>query len=161
MAITSKRKHQSRYVPCTTLEEDLKDIKILLEAIRKLQISERVKKRMLVHALWQIAMVTGNTQSSFFGRFRSEAVIRETGLKIERDHIYRKENLIRELLGLSPDLDRIVARAHCCVVTKDEHVKLGAVDAEIDGWERYRAAGITVYDMAATPAQPITDFKNV
>ncbi len=81
------------------------------------------------------------------GRYRSVRVINKSGLPIQRDHINKKAALISELLGPSPDLDAIIERAQCCVVTDDEHAQLGAVSAEIDGWDRYRAAGISVYDM--------------
>jgi pimeloyl-ACP methyl ester carboxylesterase len=161
MANLSSVKHRGLYSPSATLRERLSDIKLILDAIRKLEISMPIKNRMLVHALWQIAIVSGNTQSNPLGRFRSEAVIRHIGLKIERDHIYRKENLVQELLGPSADLDSIIARAHCCVVTKDEHGRLGQVDWKIDGWQWYQAAGITAYDMASMPAQPVTSFQNV
>lgn len=161
MALTSSIKHQRQYIPSRSLQSDLADIKVLLGCLRKLEIAQPIKRRMLVHGLWQIAIATGNTQSSFFGRYRSEGVIRETGLKIERDHIYRKENLIEQLLEGDPDLDAIIARAQCCVVTQPEHDRLGAVDKRIDGWERYRVAGITVYDMAPVPPRMVSEFQNV
>lgn len=118
-----------------------------MDTIRLLLIGESLKKRMLVHAIWEVAFATGNTQRAFFGRYRTESVIRQVGLEIQRDHVYRKETLIRELLGASPDLGKIIERAtYCCVVTKDEHARLS--HRGIDGWERYRVAGIKVYDMA-------------
>ena len=101
---------------------------------------------MLDAALWQVAFVTGNTQSKFMGPYRSEAVITQPGLKIQRDHAHRRATLVSELLRPSPDLDSIIDRAQCCcIVTEDEHRRLAAV--AIDGWERYAAAGIVVYDM--------------
>jgi len=101
---------------------------------------------MLDRALWQVAFVTGNTQSKFMGPYRSETVITQPGLKIQRDHAHRRATLMSELLGPAPDLDSVIDRAQCCcIVTEDEHRRLAAVD--IDGWERYAAAGIVVYDM--------------
>jgi hypothetical protein len=147
MPFLSSHRHCDRYRTPDSLPKQVAEIKILLSAIRLLPISEPLKKRMLVHAIWEVAFATGNTQRSFLGRYRSESVVRQVGLNIERDHIFRKETLIRELLGPSPDLDRIIERAHCCVVTRDEHERLSRVDEEVEGWERYRAAGITVYDM--------------
>jgi hypothetical protein len=82
------------------------------------------------------------------GRYRSTAVVNQSGTPIQRDHINRKPALIAELLGPSPDLEAIIERAQCCVVTNAEHAKLGAVSAGIGGWDRYLAAGISVYDMA-------------
>lgn len=161
MSRTTCAKHHSIYVASSKLGTDLSDIRVLLDSIRKLAISEPIKKRMLVHALWEVAFATGNKQSSFFGRYRSEGVLGQTGLKIQRDHIYRKEKLIEQLLSPSADLEEIIERAECCLVTEEEHSRLGRVDEKIDGWDRYRGAGITVYDMAKRPRRPVTEFQNV
>jgi hypothetical protein len=101
---------------------------------------------MLDAALWQVAFATGNSQSKFMGPFRTEAVITQVGLKIQRDHAYPRAALLAELLGPSPDIDSIIDRAQCCcVVTEEEHRRLLAI--AIGGWARYAAAGIVVYDM--------------
>ena len=144
MPYCSGLEHRNRYVPAATLQQQLADIRIVLDALRCLPIARPLKKGMLDWALWQITFATGNTQRKFLGRWRSEIVIRQVGLKIERDHVYQRKTLLEELLGPSPDLERIVARAQCCVVvTADEHRSLRL----IDGGEKYRVAGITVYDM--------------
>jgi hypothetical protein len=146
MPFLSSPKHRERYTPSPTLAQQLADIRAVLEALRQLPISTPLKRDMLDAALWQVAFATGNTQSSFMGRYRSEAVITQVGLKIQRDHAHRRAALLSELLGPSPDLDSIIERAQCCcVVTEDEHRRVTAV--AIDGWERYAAAGIVVYDM--------------
>ena len=148
MSFTSNANHRKSYVSLPAEKQRLADIKILLDTIRTLPIEEPIKKRMLVHVVWEIAFATGNTQGSFMGRYRSAKVINQSGLPIQRDHINKKAALIAASLGPSPDLEAIIECAQCCVVTDDEHAQLGAVSAEIDGWERYLAAGISVYDMA-------------
>lgn len=157
MPFQSGPEHRERYVPSGSLQAQLAEIKLLLNAIRQLKITESRKRRMLVHVLWEVAFATGNTQSAFLGRYRTENVIRQPGLAIRRDHVYRKEMLVRDLLGDSPDLDEIIRRAqHCCVVTKEEHDKLD--HGGTDGWERYRIAGIRVYDMATGQC---VDFEEI
>ncbi|MFD0591295.1 hypothetical protein ACFQZ4_00805 [Catellatospora coxensis] len=42
----------------------------------------------------------------------------------------------------------ILRSAQACVVTREEHCRLNAVGEELQGWERYRAAQVGVYDMA-------------
>jgi hypothetical protein len=139
-------KHRHRYSPSPTLKQQLADIKVVLDALRLLTIATPLKKDMLDAALWQVAFATGNTQSKFMGRYRSEAVITQAGVKIQRDHAHRRAVLLAELLGPSPDLDSIIERAQCCcLVTEDEHRRLSGI--AIDGWERYGAAEIVVYDM--------------
>jgi hypothetical protein len=148
LSFMSNANHRKPYVSSPAEKRRLADIKILLNAIRTLSIEEPVKKRILVHVVWEIAFATGNTQVSFMGRYRSAKVVSQSGLPIQRDHINKKAALIAALLGPSPDLEAIIERAQCCVVTDDEHAQLGAVGTKIDGWERYLAAGISVYDMA-------------
>jgi hypothetical protein len=119
------------------------DIRLLLDTVRQVKIAVPLKKRMLVHVIWEVAKATGN----FYGRYRSEGVIERGGDPIQRDHIYKKSTLVEELLSPSPDLDRVMGRALCCIVTKKEHDRLHDIDKKRDGWDRYRAAGIVVYDM--------------
>jgi len=143
MPFTSTPAHARRYVESPTTKQRLADIKILLDAIRQMQIADPIKKKMLVHSIWEVAQATGN----FRGRYRSEGVIGTPGVRIQRDHIYKKSTLVEELLSASPDLDRVIEQARCCIVTVDEHRRLHDIDPELDGWNRYKAAGVIVYDM--------------
>src|SRR5258708_3462133 len=144
MPFLSTPEHCKQYVPPATIPQQLAEIKAVLDALRRLPIAKPLKKSMLDWALWQVTFATGNTQKKFLGRWRTERVIREVGLKIERDHVYQRKTLLEELLGPSPDLDRIIAQAQSCMVlTADEHKTLN----RIDGGEKYRRAGIIVYDM--------------
>jgi hypothetical protein len=146
MPFLSSPKHRELYAPSPTVTQQLADIRTVLEAVRQLQIAAKLKRDMLDVAIWQVAFATGNTQSRFMGRYRSEAVITQVGLKIQRDHAYPRAALLAELLGASPDLESIIERAQCCcVVTEEEHKRLSAVHT--DGWARYKHAGIVVYDM--------------
>jgi len=139
----SKLKHQQRFIESADTSQRLADIRMLLSTLCQLDIGLAVKKRMLVHGLWQVAMATGN----FCARYRSAAVMKTVGVKIRRDHIYKKEALVAKLLAPNPNIEKIIERARCCIVTIKEHDRLHDVDESLDGWDRYRAAGIVVYDM--------------
>lgn len=143
MPFVSKPAHARRYVESPATTQRLADVRVLLDMIRQLDIATPLKKRMLVHGIWEVAKATGD----FCGRYRSEGAIRTDGSRIQRDHIYKKSTLIAELLTPSPDLDRVIEQARCCIVTAEEHRKLHDIDGDLDGWDRYRAAGIIVYDM--------------
>jgi hypothetical protein len=143
MPFLSKATHQKRYFQTEATAARLEDVKTLLDMLRGLPVALPLKKRMLAHGIGEVAKATGD----FCGRYRSEAVIRNPGQKIRRDHIYQKRTLVEELLGPAPNIDSIIERACCCIVTEEEHVKLHALSPKLDGWERYRAAGIVVYDM--------------
>jgi hypothetical protein len=157
MPFYSGAEHRKRYVPPAALQQQLADIRTVLDELRVLTIAKPLKQSMLDWALWQVAFATGNTQKKFLGRYRSESVIRQIGLKIQRDHVYQRKTLLQELLGPSPDLERIILQAQCCVVvTVDEHNRL----SKIDGGEKYRIAGITVYDMLdETTVLPETEWR--
>jgi hypothetical protein len=88
---------------------------------------------------------SANSGKAFRQHANRTDLVNEPGLPIQRDHINKKAALIAELLSPSADLDAVIERAQCCVVSEEEHRRLGAVSAEIDGWERYRAAGISVF----------------
>ena len=144
MPFHSDPKHCDRYVPSSDLPLRFADIKLVLGALVSLPIGTALKKDLLDEVLWQVTFATGNTQNKFMGRYRSAKMVRVAGLKIERDHVYRRKTLLRELIGPSPDLDRIIARSQCCVVlTADEH----RLVSDIDGGKKYTLAGVTVYDM--------------
>jgi hypothetical protein len=145
MPITSDTKHRHRFVATARTTQRLAEIRVLLDGIRQLPIGLALKRTMLIQAIWQVAECTG----SFYSRYRSERVIKRQGLRIQRDQIYKKPTLIAELLAAQRDLDAIIQQAQCCVVTEDEHRKLHKVDTRLDGWDRYRAAGIAIYDMAS------------
>ncbi len=139
----STAKHKELYIESPTTAQCLADIRKLLDCIRRLPIAEKLKRDMLKHGIWQVSVSTGD----FYARYRSESVRHKVGQQIQRDHINPKQNLVKELLDPEPDLDAIIQRAHCCIVTKDEHRRLHDVDDGLDGWARYKAAGIPVYDM--------------
>jgi hypothetical protein len=94
-------------------------------------------------ALWKITEADGkhNTQ------FRSMAACTLPDNELIHEHVFRIAPLARKLMnGCPEDIDRILEeKAVACLVTKDEHDSLH-VDRELDGWERYRRARITVID---------------
>ena len=94
-----------------------------------MRISTPLKKRMLVHGIWEVAKATGD----FRGRYRSEGVIRTSGVRIQRDHFYKKSALVEKFLSTSVDIDLIIKQAQCCVVTADEHKRLHKIDQQLDG----------------------------
>jgi len=144
MPICSSPRHGAQYVAASDLVERLAEIKTVLQSLIALPIGRFLKKDLLDRALWNVTFVTGNAQGKFMGRYRSAATIKEAGLKIERDHVYRRKTLLQDLLSSSCDLDRIIRLAQCCVVlTASEHRSV----ADIDGGRKFRLANIVVYDM--------------
>jgi hypothetical protein len=151
--------HRERYVAPVALQQKLADLKIALDGIRVLPIADPLKKSLLNSVLWEVAFATGNDQSRFLGRYRSETVIRQIGLKIQRDHVYRRKTLIQELLGPSPDLQPIILRAQCCVVvTTDERSRLsrtrGPISTATNAGPSCRRKRLRQSSLKWTPATP-------
>jgi hypothetical protein len=158
MLIRFTIEHRNRYVPSDSIWEDLAEIKILLDALRRLTLAKPLKKMILDSALWQVAFATGNTQRNSWAGGGAKRSSTRSVLRIERDHVYQRKTLLGELFSSSADLDGIIARVQCCVVvTADEHKRI----SKIDGEKKYRIAGITVYDMLyGTKVVPELEWKD-
>jgi hypothetical protein len=143
MPFISKLQHSNPFVPRADLSERLRDVELLLSTINELKIHQSAKKKMLNHALWLVAELSGN----FMPRYRSASVLAHLGLPIRRDHIFERQVLVREILGDSPNYESIVARSICCLVTSEEHKLLSTVPEAIRGFDRYSHIEITIYDM--------------
>ena len=146
MPIVSEICHQKVYVQAKDYETRFLEVEKLIIAILNLDISIPLKKRMLVHALWEITKPNGD----FKGRFRSKAVL-VIGTPIERDHVYQKERIVRCLVEHPNEIRTALNDLIHCVVAKEEHQRLTQISRskiELDGWQRYQEAGIEVLDMS-------------
>ena len=104
------------------------------------------RKESIKLALWYVTEAEAGKLNT---RFRSRAS-REPGAVLRHDHVYERAKMAERLIAHPDELDRILDLAVGCVVTKEEHARLTAVSRQhpdLDGWRRYRAAGIEVVDM--------------
>lgn len=144
MPFLSTRKHRDPYFAPADAEQRLQEAIQLLSTLRDMPLHEKTKKKMLNHAIWLVVESTGN----FYSRFRSAGVLATPDVPIQRDHIYPRKQLVGEALANEIDLADIVQRAQCCIVTKDEHVRLSKISTTVQGHERYRLAEVEIHDMA-------------
>ena len=117
-------------------------IRTLLQEIPGL-LSEH-RQECLGIALWKITEAEGLHKHKT--RFRSEAslAVRDD---LRHDHVFQRANMVQALMQANPDaVEGILADAVGCTITKAEHASLGQFK-HLDGWERYRQAGIVVIDM--------------
>lgn len=142
----STESHRKLFVEPPGLNEKLQDVEKLIKGLIALNLNLPLKKRMLVHAIWEVATSSGN----FKGRFRSRGVVTQVGVKIQRDHVFQKKGIVERLIHFPDQIPEILTDAVCCVVTEGEHRVLTAYSKKnphVDGWQRYSEAGITVFDM--------------
>jgi hypothetical protein len=62
------------------------------------------------------------------------------------EHVNERAKTCEKLLKPSANIDEILNTVVACVVTKDEHNDLRKKGKHLEGWERYKAAQIRVWD---------------
>lgn len=106
------------------------------------------RNELLSIAIWKYTEADGK----FRTRWRSRGALHERDLKLlNHEHVVPRKVLRDQMLREPERCEELMALAVGCVVTRDEHRLLNEVsrrDPALDGWDRYRAAGIDVFDMA-------------
>jgi len=144
MSVSSFRHHQP-YQARRDIDVVLDDVERLITSLLKLEIKLPLKKRMLVHALWEVAIANG----SFCPRFRSIGTVQALGERIQRDHVFQKKRLVSRLLA-GENVRSVMDDSIVCTVTVEEHKRLTEISrttSDLDGWERYHQARVSVRDM--------------
>jgi len=119
-----------------------------IKALVGLDLYPAHKRELIDICIWKITEADGKLKT----RYRSIGSL-ESGpeTKLQHEHVVEKQKLVAALLEGKESVEAIVERAVGCVVTKDEHVLLTAasrLEPTLDGWERYKKAGIRVFDLA-------------
>jgi hypothetical protein len=101
------------------------------------------RREFLKLALWKVTEAEGRTK--YETKFRSQGALSSPpGTKLEHDHVFQRSLMVDALLSANPDaVDTIISDAVGCTITKQEHARLKQFE-HLDGWDRYRAAGIVV-----------------
>jgi len=107
---------------------------------------EAHKRILLDRLIWEITQSPGGKYDKYNTRYVSECVYNQ-GQQLERkvlrhEHVVPRKDLINLMIEKPHQIKRTLAKAIACLVTKDEDhlLRHGA------GWERYKSAGIRVYD---------------
>ncbi len=104
----------------------------------------------LNNALWQLTDAESVHKHETRLQSRAAYTACRKTIKRRHDHVFQRAVMVEELIaaGKSADwtqVDAILAEAVACTVTLEEHLRLRDFD-HLDGWDRYKAAGITVID---------------
>ncbi|MGD0796868.1 MAG: hypothetical protein ABR910_04005 [Acidobacteriaceae bacterium] len=78
---------------------------------------------------------------------RHEKKPNDSGLLIH-EHVTERQKVLKRLIAAKPEeVDEILDSIVACVVTKEEHKRLGSHSLkDLHGWDRYRAEKIRVWD---------------
>lgn len=116
-------------------------------AVMSPDLFDAYRRELLDNVLW---LVTAAPSGKYKTRFRCHAAVTNPNAELRHEHVYTRRSLIKRMLDDPGCIEKVVHElAIGCVVTKAEHKRLSQFDKSHEGWERYRAAGIEVLDMAA------------
>jgi hypothetical protein len=138
---------QSSFKRHPLAEERTRSAVTLIKALLQMPglISEH-RREFLKIALWKVTEAEGSSKHKT--QLQSQAArTAPRGTKLQHDHVFQRAKMVDTLLEAEPHgIDAILQGAVGCTITKDEHTRLNDFK-HLDGWDRYRAAGIVVIDM--------------
>lgn len=105
------------------------------------------KRSLLDVLLWKWTGIEGK----YAIRYQSESVLAGEG-PVRHEHVVERKKLIDKLLAEPNKYLEILDSAVGCLVTLEEHKQLSRVDKSLEGWDRYKAAGIAYRDTGAPTA---------
>lgn len=118
-----------------------------IETILPLNLYPAHKRSLLDRCIWFVTEADGK----FKTRYRSIGALgADASTKLQHEHVTEKRKLVSLLVSGEDDAKNIVENAIGCVVTKDEHdllTKVSRKDPSLDGWSRYKKAGVRVFDL--------------
>lgn len=115
-----------------------------VEKIWGLKINRDIKKRLMDELIWKIGEAPNG---KYKVRYRSEGAMNIKDVKkLHHEHVISRKRLKEELVDAKnlKEVNRIINKIETCIVTRKEHKKL---DNKIEGWKRYRDAGVKVFDV--------------
>lgn len=111
---------------------------------------DKHKKEMLSNMIWKITEAGGKYTTTYLSKkvFKIRSSGNKSNIGLNHEHVFTRKELIRKLLTNPKKAKSILKNAIACTVTKLEHRKLSSVK-DVEGWERYKKAGIKVYSTTA------------
>jgi hypothetical protein len=107
------------------------------------EVLEDHKKSLITRMLWKITEANGKYST----RYYSEKALKCSKDERRHDHVWTRKKMVERLIDEPSLVEHEIEQAIGCTVTKDEHHALTKFDTSCDGWERYKRAGIVVWDL--------------
>jgi hypothetical protein len=150
-----------RFKPHPRAEDRRRSATTALKGILELNLYPPHKKKLLSTCLWKLTEADGKYNL----RFRTQESVRIANSKqLHHEHVHRRDKMVLALLADPARAEDISSCAVACIVTRAEHRELDRVDKafpELDGWERYRKAGLTVIDLVSGDPLDLTSAQAV
>jgi len=90
--------------------------------------------------VWKVTEANGKHGT----RYISEGVYNGQG-PVRHEHVLTRKHLVERMLREPDNVPQVLDTAIGCLVTKEEHHLLTKA-SRFEGWDRYREAGIRVFD---------------
>lgn len=103
-------------------------------------------KELLSIAIWKYTECDGK----YTTRYRSHGAITRPVEKLNHEHVVPRKLLVEAMLESPERCAEILESAIACTVLEEEHKKIMSIEKSqkgLLGWDRYRAAGVAVYDL--------------
>jgi hypothetical protein len=107
---------------------------------------ERHKKELLSDMIYKITESNGKHSTGYVsaGVYKVKLAGSKSNIGLEHDHVFTRKGIIQQLFKNPKRSQEILKKAIACTVTKGEHKKLSRIK-NIEGWQRYKKAGLRVY----------------
>jgi hypothetical protein len=125
----------------------IESAKLAIRTLLRLRLYPSHKKDLLTVCLWKLTEAEG--RGKYGTRYFSRRALSSPRTEWQHEHVFERKKLVALLLEDPARLDEVAEVAVGCVVTKEEHRRLTMADRQrpdLNGWERYQAAGIEVVD---------------
>lgn len=143
------------YKPRSGSKRRVDDAATAVAAILKLGISDHLKKKLLSRAIWYATECDGKYNL----RYASEGAVNLTDKsQRQHEHVSPRKSLVTRMLKEPRKAKAVLRSATACFITRKEHEKLAKVSRDhplAEGWDRYRLAGIVVWDRGVAPSKRI------
>lgn len=132
-----------RYAPHPEREHRLASaVAVARFALESSDLYDAHRNELLSFACWWATELDGKYKT----RFRSYGARQPGARDLRHEHVVPRRAL-RQAMQREPERAAEILRdAPACVVTREEHDRLEALGGEHEGWERYIAAGVDVFD---------------
>ena len=128
-------------------DERIRSATAAAKAIVRLDLYPAHKRELLSICIWKITEAA--PISKYQTRYRSRATESAPESELAHDHVYQRKSLNDAMIKNPESVDQVLRTAVACVVTRSEHDALTRISREfpdLDGWERYKRAGIEIVD---------------